>query len=252
MSPWSTHFSPSATILRLQGQDGEYGFIAALALAQWLHIDFLPLTWQTALDMLGEGGQARINQASIDADTSFAFKRFGDQQLCSNVCTSFQDIMSEMIVLSHPLIQKHPYIVQLEGICWDIPDDGQVWPVLVFQKANPGDLYQFLTSGKGQSLPFEDRLELCTDIGIAVKDMHYNSMNPHVNAIIWADLTADIIHGDIKPQNVLIFEDETDHFTAKVADFGFSTMFRGDQDYVSMPRSTPWYAQNTIAGSSRR
>jgi serine/threonine protein kinase len=52
----------------------------------------------------------------------------------------------------------------------------------------------------------------------------------------------DIIHGDIKPQNILIFKDGPDGYVARVADFGFSTWFRGDNDFILMPRSRPWYA----------
>ena len=52
----------------------------------------------------------------------------------------------------------------------------------------------------------------------------------------------DIIHGDIKPKNVLIFEDNPGLYTARVADFGFSTRFRGDRDLISMPKSIPWNA----------
>jgi serine/threonine protein kinase len=202
MSLFSTQFSPSATVFCPRDQYADYGFIAVLALAQRLHIDFLPLTWQEMLETLGEGGQARINQASIDLQTSFAFKRFGDPQNCNSEQTSFQDIVSEMIVFSHSLIQNHPHIVKLEGICWDIPEDGQIWPVLVFQKAHLGDLYHFSISGKGRNLSFEGRLKLCTDIGTAVRDMHSNSKESHTKIILSANSNKDIIHGDIKPQNV--------------------------------------------------
>jgi serine/threonine protein kinase len=41
----------------------------------------------------------------------------------------------------------------------------------------------------------------------------------------------------------LIFEDQPNSFVARVADFGFSTMFRSSHDFISIPaRSTPWYA----------
>lgn len=50
----------------------------------------------------------------------------------------------------------------------------------------------------------------------------------------------EIIHGDIKPTNVLIFK-EHEVCTAKVADFGFSTKVTED-GLVSLPCSMPWYA----------
>ena len=50
-----------------------------------------------------------------------------------------------------------------------------------------------------------------------------------------------IIHGDIKPANVLIFE-ESSRIVARMADFGFATCFQGDNDLISIPISEPWNA----------
>lgn len=52
----------------------------------------------------------------------------------------------------------------------------------------------------------------------------------------------DIIHGDIKPANVLIFENDSSRYVAKVADFGYSTWFASDDELIKMPRSQYWVA----------
>jgi hypothetical protein len=179
------HSTSSATPVLPAAQYADYGFIAVLALAQRLRIDFLPITLQAPLDILGRGAQGVIYQTLINSQTSFAFKRFHkNRQNDENKGISFQDIISEMIVLSHPSIREHPYIVRLEGICWDIPQDDQVWPVLVFQKTHLGDLCHFAISGKGRNLRVEDRLKLCTDIGIAIRDMHSYSKRSHTKVIL--------------------------------------------------------------------
>lgn len=49
----------------------------------------------------------------------------------------------------------------------------------------------------------------------------------------------EIIHGDIKPHNVLIFDGEQGQHVAKVTDFGFSTIFNRD-GLIMMPMSQPW------------
>ena len=56
----------------------------------------------------------------------------------------------------------------------------------------------------------------------------------------------DVIHGDIKPENVLIFmtqiDDDLDDYTAKVADFGYSTYFAEVDELIKMPQSPFWCA----------
>ena len=46
-------------------------------------------------------------------------------------------------------------------------------------------------------------------------------------------------HGDVKPQNVLIFQGESGQYVAKVSDFGFSSLATTD-DYIKVPRTQPW------------
>ena len=53
-----------------------------------------------------------------------------------------------------------------------------------------------------------------------------------------------IIHGDIKPQNVLVFQAETGEYYLKLGDFGFSSLtFSENEDMkVALPVSWPWSA----------
>jgi serine/threonine protein kinase len=51
-----------------------------------------------------------------------------------------------------------------------------------------------------------------------------------------------VIHGDIKPQNVLVFKDTTGKTTVKVTDFGYSTLVTGEEGSVFLPKSRPWNA----------
>ena len=52
-----------------------------------------------------------------------------------------------------------------------------------------------------------------------------------------------VVHGDIKPQNVLVFKDAiTRKITVKVADFGYSTLTVGESGKVFLPKSRPWNA----------
>jgi hypothetical protein len=154
--------------------------ITFLAVIQKLKISILPITWQAARQAIGVGATGRINEALINLHTSFAFKCVTDKQKQNNaeegiICT----LINEVVALGHPLIRQHPNIAELQGICWDVTTNEQgedkVWPVLVFEKSQYGDLYNFVTLPVGRELGFAERLKLCVDIGIAISDMHLNS-----------------------------------------------------------------------------
>ena len=53
-------------------------------------------------------------------------------------------------------------------------------------------------------------------------------------------LTTGIVHGDVKPKNILVFGESEDTIMARVADFGFSTV--GLERDIQVAVSTPWVA----------
>ncbi len=151
-------------------------FMSFLAICQWREIDILGITWQSALNRIGSGATAHIHQSEINPQTSFAFKRITLSTFGSDEQSIFRALISEVLVLGHPVVRGHANIVKLMGVCWDIAgnDDGAytVWPVLVYEKAECGDLCQFMESETGKGLSFDQRLELCIDIGTALMVMH--------------------------------------------------------------------------------
>jgi serine/threonine protein kinase len=50
------------------------------------------------------------------------------------------------------------------------------------------------------------------------------------------------VHGDIKPENVLVFRLESGDYSARVIDFGYSTRYAHDAQQLELPRSKPWNA----------
>ena len=58
-----------------------------------------------------------------------------------------------------------------------------------------------------------------------------------------SDKDIGVVHGDIKPQNVLVFKDAiTREIAVKVADFGHSSLTVGESGKVFLPKSKPWNA----------
>ena len=177
----------SATLKRV---DVSYGLITFLGVAQKLGVEFLPITWQPALDHIGRGATAEIREASMSLRASFAFKRpifrssFNSGELESRILPS---LIAEMSILADPSIRRHPNMIQLEGICWEVlsadgepvsrdkpieSGKGGIVPVLVFEKANHGDLSSFMMHSVGKELDFRDRLEIYTAIAKAIAAMH--------------------------------------------------------------------------------
>ncbi|KAJ8105871.1 hypothetical protein ONZ43_g7252 [Nemania bipapillata] len=218
-----------------------YNFISFLAVSQRLRVPLLPITWDRTKRLVGSGYSGRITENSMSLTSSFAFKRIGTEDKLDNVEEIYSSLIHELSILRHDHIEGHPNIPELEGVCWDIipikPDTAaratgttppfRLWPVLVLQKSEYGDLYQFLLSSRGQGMSMSDRLKLCVDIGNAVATLQDHH----------------IIHGDIKPQNVLVFDAEDSvSVITKLIDFSFSSWCDDATGLVTLAGSWPWYA----------
>ncbi|RPB11193.1 ankyrin [Morchella conica CCBAS932] len=157
-------------------------------------------------------------------------------------------VILEVRVLTHPPMYFHKNIVDFLGVSWqcelpevepgqtetDLPPPKRV-PVILLEYAKHGSLEDFMQTTLYDAMSFDGRVSLCRDIaeGLAVLHKH------------------QVVHGDIKPDNILIFEaDEKDTsvskafgLRAKLADFGFSVGFSGDngtEKFSLKGRTWPW------------
>jgi hypothetical protein len=149
----------------------KFDFLTFLSVAQALQIRFSYIKWDEAREKAGSGGTSQVDQAVANIRTSFAFKRVKDKNRAKNII--FQALTNEIAVLGHDAVREHPNIAQLQGIGWDIPQEDDVpWPVLIFEKTELGDLYEFASSPKGRRMEIKERLKICADLGLAIADMH--------------------------------------------------------------------------------
>ena len=211
--------------------------IDLLAVAQYTKTDFLPITWDSHRGSIGRGASGIINQLQVNIQSAFAFKRF-------LTGSHFRLLESEMRILQSPSIRSHPNVVDLEGICWDVDDmSGTISPVLVFPKAEHGDLNSYLTVQRRKLVSFDEKITWCVQIAQAIDVLHRSSMNSHhFENYHFANLPKDIVHGDLKPHNVLMYESSENSRVAKVTDFAYSCLGSNDTSIVRVPCSRPFEA----------
>jgi serine/threonine protein kinase len=137
----------------------------------------------------------------------------------------------ELRLLKNHFISEHANIVDLLGVSWTTLDNepSALFPLLVLEAAELGDMTAFCQDGR--------RLEPRKWFALAVD----------VTAGLTALHNAGVFHGDLKPENVLIFEDAELTYKAKLADFG-SSVFIDDLDGpLRVTSRTPfWAAPETV------
>ncbi|KAK6342953.1 hypothetical protein TWF718_008331 [Orbilia javanica] len=208
-----------------------------LAVVEHRKINILPLQWDNA-PIIGRGGTANISKGVKVATTrgdnlGFVFKRTQSEANHLDSARVYRSVLSEVYILGHPVVQQHPNINSLKGICWETIR-GKQWPVLIFKQAPYGDLGKFMKTKEARSFTFADKIKLCWEMGNALHLMH----------------TCNAIHGDMKPENVLISKDLDGKYSAQVTDFGYSTIFANDNNEagISLPQSWPWTAPEIKPG----
>jgi serine/threonine protein kinase len=234
-----------------------FDLIDFLESVQRLRFEYLPIQWQAAQEGFDLGGTSRLDQLPLDIETTFAFKRVGDDDKHDKPQAEiFEALTNEVEILGHPLLRTHPHIVEIQGVTWDVlplrpKQEDEVlndcsyslWPVLVFERSYYGNMFAFLRTAKGRELDTTQRLTFCVDIATAITHLHVNSMYSALSLPIIADVILGIIHGDIKPMNVLVFDKHnTQEVGAKVIDFGHSACYVRGDERKAIPRTRPWVA----------
>ena len=179
-------------LLHLCVSDSHVDLLAFLATAQANKIDFLPIAWYPSY-FLGRGGFALLHQSPVKAELSYAFKRLGKHSQAPNKETEdFSSSITELTILRHIPISTHPHVIRLEGICWEVTArEDRILPVLVFEKAAYGDLFQFRDTEEGKKLTVEQKVSLCAQILDALYTLHASrtSQAVRIKATMWVSDT---------------------------------------------------------------
>ena len=168
-----------------------------------------------SLSLLGHGNSFRVyvlsEDDSVDGNARYVFKRTippvrQQQDSDSFFRSRAKALMLELRTLAHARIRQHENIVKLLGLAWETDqfDRTRKWPVFIMERATRGTLVDLLQPESHYNLP--TRLHLMLDITLGLEALH----------------KCGIVQGDIKFENVLVFDNPDDGrpFVAKLADFG--------------------------------
>ncbi|KAL8730478.1 MAG: hypothetical protein Q9166_004042 [cf. Caloplaca sp. 2 TL-2023] len=144
----------------------------------------------------------------------------------------------EILALSHAPIRDHPNIVKVRSWGFDYPtrDRRMALPVLFMEKASGSllDLLQNLGSHGLERVPMKTRYQLSMDILEGLICLHKEN----------------IVHGDVKPANVLVFRQQNPVvlFTAKISDFGMCVSLEEQSSisYGSYQGTPGWLAPEIL------
>ncbi|QGI63787.1 hypothetical protein CEK26_007738 [Fusarium fujikuroi] len=127
---------------------------------------------------------------------------------------SFADIALELQILRHPPVQKHENIVDLLAVMYHDTGNKEgitVVPALVLEYAEYGSLKSYQEAGYARSL--HEKLQVAIETARGLEGLH----------------EAGIVHGDVKPSNLLVFKHPTKKIVVKLSDFGFAMPMQGGQ-----------------------
>tara|TARA_R110002003_G_scaffold228_16_gene16715 strand:+ start:11977 stop:13674 length:1698 start_codon:yes stop_codon:yes gene_type:complete len=124
----------------------------------------------------------------------------------------------ELQILRHPDIQGHENIITVLGVCWRSVR-GQIMPAFVMELAHTN--LQAMMESESE-ISTRKLLGLAIDVCDGVSALH----------------EVGIIHGDIKPANILIFKDRELDFIAKISDFGSSLLKTDIKEPIYLPFSS--------------
>ncbi|KAH8900586.1 kinase-like protein [Thozetella sp. PMI_491] len=142
---------------------------------------------------------------------------------------ALSSFITELRVRTHPPLQTHHGIARLKGIGWDFEDREATIPrpILLEEWAPQGALDSFWKNWSFVRMSFESKLDFCRQIGAGLVALHCHG----------------VVHGDVKPENILVFplSSVRDSFMVKLTDFGHSVLEQDGLDVL--PAFTPlWCA----------
>jgi serine/threonine protein kinase len=166
--------------------------------------------------VVGEGESFRVERCLYNKAV-VAVKHVKLEESQANIQSSYhrlQSVLLEIQIMRHNPLKDHPNILSALGYGWKSHGE-RLLPYVVVEYAAHGSMRSWLRDGeRGVKAKFK----LAGDIASGLKALH----------------VCDIIHGDLKLDNILVVPAPTRsvQVTAKLCDFGHSIILRkGTRDF---------------------
>ncbi|KAH7085286.1 hypothetical protein BKA63DRAFT_14064 [Paraphoma chrysanthemicola] len=188
------------------------------------------------LDTLGEGLSFSVKVHVRKRSGDFVLKVFKHSLVVGDNADFDQDqftaLIMEAYVLGHKPLHDHENIVTMTEINMAIRSSNplQIAPALCLERAPHGTLDSFQQVVSKSQVNWAMRKMLCYDVAAGLKALH----------------ECGIVHGDVKAENVLIFDHPVRGYVAKISDFGSAVIMPDGESQprkIRLPAYTPpWNA----------
>ncbi|KAJ5375501.1 serine threonine protein kinase [Penicillium concentricum] len=140
----------------------------------------------------------------------------------------YHSILKEMMAFGHSALSSHPHILKLLFIGWNLD---HAYPLLAMELGDHGSL-DYIIRDLGPGPTTRQKRHLTIDIALGLQAIH----------------EAGFTHGDLKPDNIIIFssEDPTRQVVAKLTDFGGSNQMHGEHAGTPTHITPLWSAPEVL------
>ncbi|KAF8010393.1 hypothetical protein BT93_J1117 [Corymbia citriodora subsp. variegata] len=157
-------------------------------------------------NLIGQGSHSSVYRGILDGNQLVAVKVLNLRQK-----GALKSFLAECEALRNI---RHRNLVNIITVCSSIDFTGAEFKALIYDLMQNGSLEQWLHSSENQSdmpkLTLIQRLDIAIDVAFALEYLHHHCQT-------------SIIHGDLKPSNVLLDHDMVAH----VCDFGLARFLCG-------------------------
>ncbi|KAH8588298.1 kinase-like domain-containing protein [Bisporella sp. PMI_857] len=172
---------------------------------------------------------SKVSDDTLNTQSQTLIVKRPRQSILEEQSYALISFITELRIRTHPPLRDHPSIARFHGICWDFEDEEATIPrpLLLEELAPQGALDNFWQRWNFVRMNFKPKLDMCRDVAEGLLALHH----------------CGVVHGDVKPENLLVFPrpNGKDEFMVKLTDFGHSVFEHNRLN--ALPAFTPqWCA----------